>query len=239
MTPRQTAAPVTLERFGDPRALAKRFRRNRPFEHLVFDGFTNEGIGSELLTELPPPGSMLSGGGSRGRRFYLRDVAALGPSFKALDGFLRCAALLKWLRRITGHKSLIPNPRGDCGGLFYDECGMELAPHIDVNCTVPGRRRAATLLLYLNARWRPDWGGMLELSRGSGTPAKKEIPPSFNRCVLMASHENSWHGYRAIRTPPGGPRGRWVLISNYYRLKRAKDTPPHYNVNRCYETGTI
>lgn len=205
-----------------------RFKRAEPFGHLVLDGFAGAAASRRLAAELPRPEAMLPGGA---RRLYWRDVRSLGPSFTALDAFLSSGRFLRWLGAVTENPDIIRNPARSCGGLFYDQRGMELAPHIDVNCTVPGRRRAASVMLYLNSKWLSPWGGALELSDSPLAAPREAILPVLDRCVVMASHEASWHGYRAIRTPRRGPDGRWVFIVNYYRPLLKADAPAHRNVS--------
>ena len=98
-----------------------------------------------------------------------------------------------------------------------DGHGQELEPHLDINCTVPGRRRRATLILYVHPRWQPEWGGRLELFLDPAQRAVKTISPKPNRAVLLASNEDSWHGVSPIDLPPAARVvGRRSLILNFY-----------------------
>ena len=218
-------------RLDQDAALRRKFRAAEPFEHLVLDGFTDRSLGRALAAEFPAPDEMrLSGNYGSGQRAIYRALHRLGPGFQALDFLLRSASFLKWASGLAGTE-LMRNPANNCGGLFQDSQGMELDPHVDVNCTVPGHRRRLTLILYLNRRWRPEWGGALELYPDPARPARRKILPVFNRCVVLASHERAWHAFTKIRLPPARrATGRRALIVNLYgKIAVARDAAPHYN----------
>ncbi len=68
-----------------------------------------------------------------------------------------------------------------------------------------GLRNEMVLITYLNKRWRPEWGGQLEL--WSRDQRVSEIPPVFGRTLLMINGPKSFHGHpEPLHTPRDRPR---------------------------------
>jgi hypothetical protein len=199
-----------------PRNVRQAFSRAEPFGHAVIDGFLGPDLFRSVLEEISGIKPRPWAGGYDGRLLE-RDIRRLGPACADLDTFLRSAPLIAWVKAAAAETDLIRNPDGGCGGLFRDGHGQELEPHLDVNCTVAGRRRRATLILYLNPEWRAEWGGLLELFADPARPARRTILASPNRAVLLDSNSRSWHGISPIRLPPAArAAGRRALIVNFY-----------------------
>ncbi|MDX6768441.1 MAG: 2OG-Fe(II) oxygenase [Elusimicrobiota bacterium] len=213
-------------------ALARAFRAARPFPHLVLDGFLDPGQAAAVAAEFPAAARLeRAGDGYLGSRGVMRDLAAAGPASRALDRRLRSPGFLRWAGEVCGEPGLVRNPRGDCGGLFQDEHGLELDPHLDVNLTVPGHRRRASLFLYLNRDWRDEWGGALCLHSAPGRPPAARVRPAPGRAVLLACREDAWHSVSPVTLPPRRrAAGRRVLIVNLYSPTRAGDAPAHHSV---------
>lgn len=196
------------------------FRAAAPFPHLVSDGYLPAPLFAALSSELA--GLRLSRRGPGYEwRMIRRSIADLGPACARVEARLRSPETLAWARGIVGEPGLELGP-WTCGGLFRDGRGPGLDPHLDMNCTVPGRRRRATLILYVHPRWRPEWGGRLELFGDPGRPAEASVAPEPNRAVLLDSGEGTWHGVSPIVLPPEArATGRLALILNFYARGRA------------------
>ena len=202
------------------------FREARPFGHAVIDGFLPPADFAALSAEAAALPARARADGYEAR-LLARDLRRAGPSASALDAALRSPALLARVAAATGEKDLIRDPESRCGGVFRDAHGSVLEPHLDVNCTVAGRRRRATLILYLHPRWERAWGGRLELYADPARSPARAIEPAPNRAVLLASNERSWHGIERIELPPSARAlGRRALIVNFYGVARA---PRHLN----------
>lgn len=206
------AASILAENASE---LRRSFRAAAPFRHAVLDSFLDPRLFSELTAELGRLKLSPRGPGYEWRRIE-RSIRRLGPACGIVEDRLRAPELLAWMRTVVGEPGLVLSP-GTCGGLFRDGHGQELEPHLDVNCTMTGLRRRATLILYVHPLWQRRWGGALELFSDPSLPAAKEIEPAPNRAVLLASHESSWHGVSAIDLPPAARAvGRRALIVNFY-----------------------
>ena len=65
--------------------------------------------------------------------------------------------------------------------------------------------RMVNVLLYLNRDWPAGYGGELLLRTGP-RDEPRAIAPLFNRCVMMRTSDNTYHGFRKMSLPPGVTR---------------------------------
>ena len=112
---------------------------------------------------------------------------------------------------LTGIHDAVGDPHLYAGGISAMEPGHFLNPHIDNSHDGEQKNyRVLNLLYYITPDWHPENGGNLELwDERVTTPI--EIPSLFNRLVLMATNDKSWHSVN-----PVGANGTRRCISNYY-----------------------
>jgi len=104
--------------------------------------------------------------------------------------------------------------------------GNFLLPHLD-NSHDKDRQlyRVLNLLYYISPGWAAENGGNLELwDRGTKRPPR-EIVSRFNRLVLMATHERSWHSVNEVVSD-----GSRTCISNYYFDPNPLEGRPYFHV---------
>lgn len=209
-----------------PSSVRRGFRRARPFPHAVVDGFVPEALYAAVLKETASLRPSKDARGYDGRLLE-RGPARLGPACAELDAFLRSPALTAWVEDAVGLKGLVRNPAPTCGGIFRDAHGSGLDPHLDVNCTVAGRRRVAALVVYLNERWDAAWGGELELYADPERSASASHLPLPRRAALLDTRDGSWHGVARVDLPPARrvlARRAWIV--NFYGAGRER---PRFN----------
>jgi len=112
---------------------------------------------------------------------------------------------------LTGIRDAVGDPHLYAGGISAMERGHFLNPHID-NSHDGDRQnyRVLNLLYYITPDWKPENGGNLELW-DEKVRNRVEIPSLFNRLVLMATNDKSFHSVNEVK--PDLPRR---CISNYY-----------------------
>lgn len=112
---------------------------------------------------------------------------------------------------LTGIREASGDPHLYAGGISSMERGHFLNPHLDNSHDGEQQYyRVLNLLYYITPDWRPENGGNLELwDEKVTTPV--EIPSLFNRLVLMATNDRSWHSVNEVRAD-----GSRQCISNYY-----------------------
>ena len=114
---------------------------------------------------------------------------------------------------ITGFKDLFPDEHLYAGGISLMAPGNFLNPHLD-NSHDKDRQmyRVLNLLYYVSPEWEKEYGGNLELWDAGPEGRPREIHSKFNRLVLMATHDKSWHSVKKVKH---AERSR-CCISNYY-----------------------
>src|SRR5262249_56627219 len=93
------------------------------------------------------------------------------------------------------------------GGFHQGGDGSFLDTHVDFNIHPRHEDwlRVLNILLYLNKDWPPEYGGDL-LVRRNPADEPRSIAPVFNRCVIMLTSDDTYHGYRKMTLPPGETR---------------------------------
>ncbi len=156
------------------------------------------------------------------------NLPELGPTYRRFDRMLQEAKFLGLLGRIAGIPKLLYDPRYVGGGTHENLDGQNLDPHVDFNFHPrTNLHRRLNLLLFLNAEWYPDWGGLLELHHDPHLRPEedsvKAIVPIENRCVLFETTEHSWHGFRRIQLPAANRRLSRRSIAVYFYTR---ERPP-------------
>ena len=183
-----------------------------PFPHLVVDGWWDDDLLYGVLGEFPD----VDGPGWRrydsGHERKLEGPPGLwGPRTRQLFNLMRDRGPA--LGEAFGVPDLVMETVG--GGYHCIQPGGFLQVHTDFNRSPrSGLHRRLNLLVYLNEGW-DDPGGRLQLWDDTG-PAV-EIAPEFNRTVVFATSDRSWHGHPA-------PARRWRRsVAAYFFTETAPD----------------
>ena len=119
--------------------------------------------------------------------------------------------VIRKVAELTGIRDAAGDPHLYAGGISAMERGHFLNPHIDNSHDGERRNyRVLNLLYYITPDWHAENGGNLELW-DSTVREKVEIPSLFNRLVLMATNDKSFHSVNEVKAAT--PRR---CISNYY-----------------------
>ena len=192
-----------LERVEEFRA---EFAAGEPFPHIVIDNFLDPEYCCRLSDEFPAFDAEKARNefGEIGGKAVHQNLPGLGPAYKDFDRMIRSRDFLTWVEAVTGISKLLYDPDYVGGGTHENLDGQDLDPHVDFNYhPTRGLHRRLNLLLFLNPKWREDWGGSLELHRSPWLRSEenhvKTIRPIENRIVLFETSERSWHGFSKIR----------------------------------------
>jgi Rps23 Pro-64 3,4-dihydroxylase Tpa1-like proline 4-hydroxylase len=114
---------------------------------------------------------------------------------------------------ITGLKTLLPDPKLYAGGISRMEYKGFLEPHLDnSHDSTRSNYRVLNLLYYVTPNWTHESGGNFELWDQGPKGESREIVSAFNRLLIMATHDSSWHSVNEVREKKS-PR---LCLSNYY-----------------------
>lgn len=202
-----------------------------PFPHVVLDDVFPAPLLEKVLAEFPGPDAIdwkrFSDG--TGRKLATREESQLGPWTLALIHQLNSSRFIRVLEALTGISGLIPDPHLEGGGLHQIERGGYLKIHADFNKHERLRLdRRLNLLLYLNKDWNEDFGGHLELWTPLMDRCVTKVLPTFNRCVVFSTTDDSYHGHPEPLACPES-RARKSIALYYYTNGRPESeaSSPH------------
>ena len=179
----------------------------RPFEYVVIDRFLTveglEAIGSNELMRSKATQNLSSDLVFAQAKFESPVIETINPGLRALRSDLLCDRFRKFLCSIVGRRVFV-DASFTGGGLHQGGSGSYLDMHTDFNRHPTNLNwvRELNLLLYLNAGWRPEYGGCLDLEN-MDTGERQSIEPLENRMVIMLTKGHTLHGYKKIKFPDG------------------------------------
>ena len=218
---------------------ASSFLASSPYPHLVLEDVFLPEVAMELSEGFPPYGA----------ECWHRYKNALEDK-KMLNGWnhfnalqyrvfteLNSPAFVGVLEKMVGHK-LYPDHGLHGGGLHIHADGGNLNPHLDYSIhPKTGLQRKINMIIYLERDYREEWGGHFGLwASGGGErpgPLVKEVPPLFNRAVIIDTTQNSWHGMSRRLTLPEGKFRKSFAV--YYLQTPERDAEKRTRAPLCTE----
>lgn len=120
--------------------------------------------------------------------------------------------IVELISEICNVSSIYPDENLYAGGLSLMEKGNFLNPHLDNSHDKDRNRwRVLNLLYYVTPDWNLENGGNLELWPHGIKNEPKTIVSKFNRLVVMATHQRSWHSVSKVKND-----AIRFCVSNYY-----------------------
>lgn len=204
----------------DVESLRAQFADARPFPHFAVDGLLREDFAREIAAAYPPYAEAVRLGKSfqrvnETRKVQITEASRFPEPVQRLHRLLEHPDFLAILERITGIPRLLADPALTGGGMHVMGPGARLDVHVDFN-RLKGRElfRRLNILLFFNEGWQPGWGGQTELWDRDVRVRGQSYDPGFNRCVVFATSEISFHGVAPVASPPG--RDRRSFAAYYY-----------------------
>ncbi len=213
----------------DREVLRDRVRTVKPFPHFCIDNFLTADFAEEVWRAFPS----FEEAGKIGRKFAAvneKEKVQVTDSklFAAPVAELNKALASPEFRGLLSHVFDIPNLLSDDelvgGGIHETGPRGHLDVHVDFNYIEDRQlHRRLNILIYFNKNWQDDWGGNIELWDPDVTLLQFSALPRFNRCVVFATSEISFHGVTAVKCPPGESRKSFAA---YYYTREA---PPNWD----------
>ncbi len=199
-----------------------------PFAHVCIDGlFDNETIAT-ISAEFPPPSEQSAWVPFRKPNEWLKNATAKDhqiPFFTRQFLYaLNSRSFVEWLEALSGIKGLISDSEFIGGGLHATMPGGRLGIHTDFNKHQRNALdRRLNLLLFLNENWDEQWGGHLELWDAGMTRCGQKIAPLFNRLVIFATTDHTYHGHPEPLTCPDGMFRKSIALYYYSHGRPAEE----------------
>lgn len=198
------------------------YKNARPHAHGVFDNVFDPSLLRNIIKEfdVKDKENWKEYDTKFEKKLQLSTDDSLGPYTRALINNLNSGTFLKFLEKLTGISSLIPDPYLSGGGLHKIERGGKLGIHTDFNHNdYLQLYRRINILIYLNEDWEESYGGHFELWSDKSGAEKTKILPIFNRLAIFNTTSNSFHGHpEPLTCPPD--RSRKSLALYYYTVEK-------------------
>lgn len=208
----------------------------RPFPFLKIDNFLDEEFAHAVADAFPPFDVALTMGRmfstvNEQRKVQISDSRLFPRPIRDLHALLSSSVWLDTLGYIMGVSDLIADPDLIGGGIHETGPHGLLDVHVDFNF-VRDRNlyRRLNILLYFNRDWQDEWGGRLELWDRDVVRCEHSFAPVFNRCIIFATSDISFHGVTAVTCPPGVTR---KSFAGYFYTQQP---PPGWT---GHEQGTV
>jgi len=198
----------------DTGSLRMRFASARPFPFVAIDDFLDPAFAREVAGSFPRfEDTRRHGRTFRGVNEHLKvqttTPSRFPPPIRRLSDALATKAFREAAAEISGIPNLLWDPGFHGGGMHQTAASGRLDVHVDFNrLDTPRIYRRLNLLIYLNERWSPAWGGQLELWNRNVSRCEQSFAPVLNRAILFETSDHSWHGVQPVRCPPGIQRIR-------------------------------
>ena len=212
----------------DRDALREQARTAKPFPHIVIDNFLDRDFAHAVLRSWPTfeeAAKMGTTYPSVNERFKINvaDSAKFSEPAKQLDEALASREWMDDLSYIFGISDLLPDEQLVGGGLHQTGPRGRLDVHVDFNFLAERQlHRRLNVLVYFNEPWQREWGGCIELWNADVSECVHSLDPIFNRCVVFATSEISFHGVTEVTCPPSMVRRSFA---GYYYTEEA---PAHW-----------
>jgi hypothetical protein len=208
----------------DREALRQSVRDARPFPFLVIDGFLDDEFANRVhdafpsFAEASTMGMGFNAVNEKGK-VQVTDARKFAEPIAELNQALATPEFLDLMSYVFEIPSLLADDELVGGGMHQTGPRGRLDVHVDFNYIAERQlHRRLNILIYLNKDWRPEWGGNIELWDKDVKVCHHSLEPIFNRCVVFATHETSYHGVTAVKCPDGRSRRSFAA---YYYTKEA------------------
>lgn len=185
--------------------------KNVTAKFAAVDDLLPSDIAGRIAAAFPPPSQMRLIDSFRERKFNSKSLDEFDPMIADITFAFQDERVIEKIAGLTGIRDAVGDPHLYAGGLSAMEKGHFLNPHIDNSHDGEQKNyRVLNLLYYVSPGWRAENGGNLELW-DERVKKSVEIPSLFNRLVLMATGDKSWHSVNEVKS-----ESTRRCVSNYY-----------------------
>lgn len=219
-----------LNLFKKTDSLKKEYIKNKPFPHICIDNFLSDKNYTFIKKAFPRPSNKIwkkpTNNNTKGLSVTVRgkhDLKELqySPNARKIFFELNSGLFLRFIEKLTGIKSLLPDPYFAESGFHQTQKNGFLNVHADFSHhDYLGLERRVNFLFYLNDNWKDNYNGNLSLYNKKIEPIKS-YQPLGNRCIIFSTSDISYHGLPEKLMLPKGKYRRSIAIY-YYTLPTIK-----------------
>jgi Rps23 Pro-64 3,4-dihydroxylase Tpa1-like proline 4-hydroxylase len=166
----------------------------------------------KICQAFPAAGEMKLNKSLRENKYIAAQMDNYNPLLEKVLFAFQDKRIVELIASICEIESLYPDEHLYAGGISRMEKFQFLNPHLDNSHDKDRDKwRVLNLLYYVSPGWQQQFGGNLELWPGGMDGDQITVLSKFNRLVVMATHESSWHSVSPVKEDAAR-----CCISNYY-----------------------
>ena len=210
---RTTIAELISRRLRDSAVeIRVSFEAPGKIQSAIIDDLLPSDLANEIASSFPQASQMREAKSVHEHKFTAKQLNQFSPLIEEATFAFQEPIVIDTVAEITGLHALKGDPTLYAGGISAMADGHFLLPHLDNSHDAAlGNYRVLNLLYYVTPEWEPEFGGNLELWDNGPEGEPREIVSRFNRLVLMATHQKSWHSVNEVHADKVR-----TCISNYY-----------------------
>ena len=206
----------------------KKFSKNKPFNYCVIDNFFDIRLAKRLERDFPNYNSKIwhEYKNSLEIKKTCNNWNIFPKDTYKTFYYLNSISFVSILQKYISKNKIFTDIGLNGGGWHIHKKGGKLNMHLDYSIHPKlDFQRKLNLIIYLNSKWKDEWGGSLGFweNKSSKNPGKlvKSIMPKFNRAVIFDTTQNSWHG---LAEPVRCPKNQFrKSLAIYYLCKKQKN----------------
>lgn len=216
----------------------EKFRNAEPFPYVAIDNFMDPVRLLEAVKAFPTPEQLefYKYDNPLEKKLAMDQISKLPDPIAEILLAMNAPQFLNFLEQLTGIEGLVPDPYYRGGGIHQSVNGGKLDIHIDFNLHPKLKlERRLNAIIYLNENWQESYHGDFQIWEGHRENGKHvldrlvdRVYPIFNRFVVFATSEKSYHGFpEPIECPDHVTRKSMALY--YYTADRpvVEQADPH------------
>ncbi len=211
---REYIATLIIDKLNQHKVRLKEqyFKSNNQIGYFYLDNLLPEELVKKIYEKFPTSNESILKKNLREYKYVAYQMDAYDPILEEVVYAFQDERVVKLIQEICELKSVLPDKHLYAGGLSIMRKNNFLNPHLDNSHDKDRKRkRALNLLYYVTPNWEESYGGDLEIWPDGLKKNPITISSKFNRLVVMATHQKSWHSVNKVLHD-----GIRCCVSNYY-----------------------
>ncbi len=226
-TRKQIEALILASLLKNKQKLQAQFQASKSeIGYFVLDDVLPKDIVSEIYEAFPKNENLVKKQNLREYKYVGYQMDKYHPILEEILYAFQGKEIVKEIADICSIENILPDASLYAGGISSMGKDNFLNPHLD-NSHDKDRNlwRVLNLLYYVTPDWELENGGNLELWPNGVKNDAITIESKYNRLVVMATHQKSWHSVSKVATDVAR-----CCVSNYYFSKEPLTNEDEFHV---------